>query len=386
MEHGGARIATAEKALELVQQYCLAAADQQKAKIAEHAARTNAAWRQVESAMAECVGNNGGGFRLFGGRSRGRQLRLYMEALSAFARQRLAEEMLGAVRHFFAALHGRLGERGRDLSFCRQRLRHLQLHLESGPIDPEEAMATTRPAADYTMTRSPLPSAESFWEMIRQSDTARVLLPDNEQDLERASIRFLQRLAASQWVDLDKSIHERALMPRGGLHKACINSGDLSRMLAEPLLEETAAILSEHLPIMDVAQILNAEFGINPEALSNGQALNGDLSGHIENYKQRATPLITGEPTKQTTFLLVPASPAGKALGDAARVVLPEIKSVRVPGQSDLMFCREQSGLKAGDLERFLKPCRKAYEEVASNPASSPHSRFDIIDWVPLDP
>ena len=37
-------------------------------------------------------------------------------------------------------------------------------------------------------------------------------------------------------------------------------------MLTNPLMEEAGQILSEHLPIMDVAQILASEFGITSDA------------------------------------------------------------------------------------------------------------------------
>ena len=59
-----------------------------------------------------------------------------------------------------------------------------------------------------------------------------------------------------QWVQMDRDLHERVLRPQGGLQGACVNSGDLSRVLGIPLLEEASHILDEHLPIMDVAQIL----------------------------------------------------------------------------------------------------------------------------------
>jgi len=68
-------------------------------------------------------------------------------------------------------------------------------------------------------------------EAIRQFATARVMLPDGELDLERAALRFLQGLHAEQWTLLDKELHERVLVPRGGLHGACMTSGDMSRYL-----------------------------------------------------------------------------------------------------------------------------------------------------------
>jgi hypothetical protein len=34
----------------------------------------------------------------------------------------------------------------------------------------------------------------------------------------------------------------------------------------------------------------------------------------------------------------------------------------------------------------MLRPYRPAYEEAVLVPQASPHARFDILDWVPLDP
>jgi hypothetical protein len=50
------------------------------------------------------------------------------------------------------------------------------------------------------------------------------------------------------------------------------------------------------------------------------------------------------------------------------------------------MFCREQAELSLEDLERIVRSCRAAYEEAIKLPQSSPHARFDIQDWMPLDP
>jgi hypothetical protein len=305
-----------------------------------------------------------------------------MEALSYYARQRLAEEVLIAVKHCYGFLAAKLADRGRDLGFCRQRMKHLIDNLDFNPADVEEDLAGTRPGADYTMTKSPIPTPDAFWEVIRQSATARVVLPDGEDDLERAALRFLQSLKPDQWVLLDKELNDRVLVPRGGLQAACIHSGDLIRQLAMPLLQETSSMLGQHLPIMDVAQILGNEFN------SQGAAYAADeLHAQAQDYLKRATPLIVGGMgAKQHQFLLVPASPDGRKLADTVTTAMPEVNHVRVPGQADLMFLREQGCLTIADLQKLLKPCRAAYENLAPTPNTSPHARFDVLDWVPIDP
>jgi hypothetical protein len=388
MEQPGERVAAAEAALTRLQQLAGAAAEHQAELLMQQRAQTVQAWRQVEAAVVECQ-SGGGGFRLFGGRSTRRLLRAFMDALSHFARQRLAEEMAAAVHHFFVALRGRLEERRRDLGFCRQRLRHLMEALEGLPGVEDDALAVTRPGVDTTAVgQSPLPSAESFWEAIRESATARVVLPDGEQDLERAGVRFLQSLTAEHWVQFDKDLHERVLVPRGGLHGACMSGGDLVRTLAVPLLDEAVSLLGQHLPIMDVAQILGAEFGLLAEDGREGTGFAAaELEARSRSYLARTAPLLARQDgSGQHAFLLVPASKAGKALAEATRRVLPEVSEVKVPGQADLMFCRDQGLLGTRDLHRVFRACRQAYEAVANNPQSSAHARFDISDWLPLDP
>jgi hypothetical protein len=88
----------------------------------------------------------------------------------------------------------------------------------------------------------------------------------------------------------------------------------------------------------------------------------------------------------EVSFLLIPASEAGKRYGEAAKQALPNVHLVNVPGQADLMFCRELNALSGPELEQILRACHGAYAETATNPPQSSHARFDIQDWSPLEP
>ena len=63
-----------------------------------------------------------------------------------------------------------------------------------------------------------------------KADTARVVLPDGQADLEQAALHFLQGLEPEQWLQLDRELHEKVLEPQGGLNGACMN-GDLTRQM-----------------------------------------------------------------------------------------------------------------------------------------------------------
>jgi hypothetical protein len=234
--------------------------------------------------------------------------------------------------------------------------------------------------AEASPSPTPVLSAEAFWDAIRGSATTRVVLPDGERDMEAAARAFVGTLSADQWGQLDQAFQDQVLAPRGGLYRACVGTGDLIRHLLRPLLDQAAGVLGGHLPITDVAQ---AEFSAGGEELA---------AARIADYFRKAAPLVgrpgtaEGEAAGQHGFVLIPASDAGKRYGELAKQTIPEIHIVNVPGQADLMFCREQGGLAEEVLERVLCSCRPAYDEVANVPTVSPHARFDIQDWAPLEP
>jgi len=370
MEHPGKRVAAAEAALLRFTHFCSTTAAANVAPLEQQSARAQQAQQQLEGALQQCV-LGAGGFSFFGGKNR-RLLRVFMDHLAAYARQCLVEDLGAAVQQFLAALEGKLHERLRELSFCRQRLRHLQTALDAGASDE-----TDTPLGLEVSPNSPVPSTESFWDAIRQSATTRVVLPAEETDLERAASRFLASLGATQWGLLDQALQDGVLGPLGGLHRACTSSADLMRSVAAPLLEQAAACLGSHLPVTDVADV----------ELAQAQASGDGVAGRAQKYFARAVPLVPSRNADaQASFLLIPAGEKGKAYGEAAKKLLAELQVVRVPGQADLMFCREQGPLPFDDLERVLKPCRAAYEETAAVPPVSAHARFDILDWMPLAP
>jgi hypothetical protein len=408
-EHPGRRLAVAEAALSRFQRYCDEAAATHRSRCPQPEARTGEANEQLQTALENCI-IGVSGWSWFGGRAR-RLLRVFMDHLAAYARQCLAEDTAAALQQFYALLRGRLGDRLRDLTLCRQRLRYLvdQLGDVAWDAGSEDDLRAGGPHGDLSPT--PVLSAEEFWESIRASATMRVVLPDRAKDLEHAARHFLQTLTAEQWSQLDQAFGDQVLAPRGGLQKACLGTTDLLRHLAAPLLTQAAASLGDHLPVTDVAEVeLSHSEGDGPGERG--------LAERIQAYHVQATPLLRGREAghpavagprngeqgdnalapggsglarapgegEDSGFLLIPASESGKVFGQLGEKAVAGLQLVNVPGQADLMFCREQLGLSAEDLEKILASCRAAYLETAMTPPSSPHARFDIQDWTPLDP
>ncbi|MGL4552559.1 MAG: hypothetical protein ACRC33_15405, partial [Gemmataceae bacterium] len=418
MDHGGRRLAVAEAAVARLMHYCDEATNAHAARVQKQSARAGQGQDQLDRALAECI--SGGGWSLFGGRSR-RSLRVFVDHLAAYARQCLGEDTATVVLQFHAALRGRLADRMRDLGFCRQRLRHLQELLEQsadgseGDVDNvSDTMTFTRtPGGPGWGTPPPsqltpgLLSTEAYWQSIRESATNRVVLPEGETGLESAAKHFLASLTSEHWLQLDQVIGDQVLAARGGLLRLCLDSADMARHFATPLISQAIECLTDHLPITDVAQV---EFAIQT-----------GLPARITSYHANARPLVcatapvpgpqsrgsgvrrvvmAGGPEQpeprparpkpgaeaQAGMLLIPASEAGRQFGEMAKGLFPELALVKVPGQADLMFCREQLSLRLEDLEPLLRGSRNAYHEACLTPQTSPHARFDLIDWTPLDP
>jgi hypothetical protein len=303
-------------------------------------------------------------------------LRVFLDHLSAFARHCLEEDIAAATRFFWGCLQGRLNDRLRDLTFCRQRLRSVQEALEV-PFTSLDELSETPLPTDLTPTpSSSLPSTESFWEAIRESATTRVVLPDEDSDLERAAMRFLRTLKSEHWVQLDQALQETVLGPLGGLCRACLRTADVVRTLLGPLVDQAALNLGNHLPITDVAQVEKVQ-----------TSRTDSESGSVREYFDKAAPLVGGRDEESAhPYLLIPASDAGKAYGELARRAVPNLHVLKVAGQADLMFCREQGFLSVEDLDHVFRACRAAYDETSVVLGASPHARFDVTDWVPLAP
>jgi serine/threonine protein kinase len=418
MEHPGRRLALAEAAVNRFLRYCREAMEAHQQRLQQQSNKSQHSQRQLQNALDNCI-EGMGGFSWFGGKSR-RLLRVFIDHLAAFARQCLAEDTLAAVHQFYGFLQGRLADRLRDLTFCRQRLRHLQEALAESTGDPsassnfstDEYFSPSNPNGGLEYSPTPVLSTESFWASIRESATARVVLPDGVKDLEKAARRFLETLTEEHWTQLDQVFQDQVLSQREGLQKALLGTTDLVRHLMTPLITQAVHCLSNHLPTTDVAQV---EFSV--AASDSSSAPNGSSLGvRIRRYhalalpplsparakRHSAVPQIVGagtpidrtpvlmepppSPKEDRCFLLVPASESGKRFGEETQLVLDDVQLVNVPGQADLMFCREQTEMSLEDLDRILTASRAAYRESASVPHSSPHARFDIQDWMPLDP
>lgn len=317
-------------------------------------------------------------FSFFPAKRMQRLLQNFLDAVVLFTRDRLKEYTLRAIELIYRTLAARISELQRDLKFCGQRLRTLEQSLITAASEQDLTSASmdTFGGKSNDISSSQMSSSQILRDaaMVLAS---RIVLPEGQTDLEQAATRFLASVPATAWGELDMYLQEHVMKPMGGLFSLCMNNSDLSRALNGPLLQGTAAYLNQHLEVTDVCQ---AE-------LSTAEALGVDLAAQTKVFHHLATPSIASKTpsTEQSDFLLVPSTDAGKHFTELAVKALDTLKVMPISVVTDIFICREQGNLTIADMQQVFQHCTDDYEQNKSSLVSSPHSRMDTQDWLPLE-
>jgi serine/threonine protein kinase len=338
----GRRVAAAEAGLARFIEFCDQAEQAAAWQAHELGKRSEQAFAQVKAAAEVCT--HGGRFSLFGNKDL-KHMRALLVAITQYAAARTDEEGQVAAVRFYKKLTAGLEDRQRELTICRQRLTHLRRALEV----PETAGAS--------ILGGPSPTVE-------------LLLPDGGEEVEWAAKRFVESICAEDLTKLDQALQVLVLEPRGGLFGACQKAGDFLHELADPLIDQTSAYLGTLLPSADVAEF--------PERTG------ADWDRRLERSFDRATPTVPGSPDRETAYLLVPDTHSGDRLSARVKTTRPDVTVIRASRANEVTFCRETK-LRQTNVGETLHFCREAYEERAARPAPSPHARFDVVEWLPLD-
>jgi hypothetical protein len=369
----GPRLQAADAAYRQLHEKLNVLIEAQHLQVRELRAYSEQAWQQVNEAFETCI--KPGSFFLFAGMRMQKLLRAFLEKIREFTWHRLAEQQARALEEVFRQLQVRLVELQRDLTFCSQRLQHVEYTLLAAPTEAEAAL-TRRAQEEEDDIRSTYTSSKMLHEAALVL-ASRVVLPEGQTDLEKAAIRFLQRVNINDWQELDYYLQENVLTPHGGLFELCMTNADLPRTLNAPLLEKTAEYLDRHLEVTDVCQ---AE-------LSSAAALGVDIVAQTRAFHRLAQPsVMPKKPADEKDFLLVPSSPAGQELANLAKEAVPGLVSLQVTSPTDLLICREQPGISVGDLNEILAAAKEEYLSQLNSATTTPHARCDILAWAPLDP
>ena len=358
----GHRMGMVEAALKKLSRWCVDAAGDLEKKGEPVGTKTQRARGYVESALDACQSTSRG-FSLFGNKTV-RKMRTFIERLRDYAMLRLEEDMNDATIRFYRTLRLRIEDKLRELATCRARVDQIIKVLE----DPLRNM----PASSDTPVSA---SEEALQRTIHPTATLQIVLPNGETHIERSGKKIVSGIKPQDLKRLETAIQKLVLEPRGGLISLCELNADLMRTLVNPLVEQTTAFLSDLLPSTDVTDI----------ETSTAKAKNIDMADRVRDYHRLAAPPVGDSKSDEQTFVLVPDNEQGKGYAELVKKTVPGAKTLAVAGSAtDLMYCREHGMLRTEELVELLADCQGAYYDTLEDPQTSPHSRYDVSEWLPI--
>ncbi len=365
----GPRLYAAAASLEKVILALNSAAITQEDKIVAMADRRFKAFEAAEYALKQCQIENTG-FKLFGNQS-AKQLKALLIKIKQFIDIRFEEDLINAAGRFYRKVALKLEDQLRNVLVARDQLDAMLKSL-SNPTHNDPGSRFGFPnfvgTNDYP--------EESVQASFQLSNTMRMVLPNGDDQIDHASAELLKTVPEDRLQQLFLMLDKLIIEPRGGLVDLCKTNSDLYRSLLLPMIEQSAAFLSNVLPAQDVTEV----------ELASQSSKKGNLTERIQHYLKLAIPELPGPNQEEKTFVLVPSTSGGNLFANAVRQVLPKSITVSVQGQiTDLLFCREQGALRPADLMKVIEPCWDAYHEAAESVDRSPHSRFDVLQWSPLE-
>ncbi len=359
----GARLGSAQFVIERLLDTAAAAVDTVESQIVNLANSREQAKVLAQEALQAV--QTGGSFSLFGNRT-AKSIKTLVERVRTFVDIRVAEDLTNVTSQFYRRLHLRFEDLHRSFRSARERLTKLADIMEM-PIVMEGSQ-------HHTNSKS-AGKVDSSQTTLRGSNTMRVVLPHGQDHLDRSAANLLETLPPDLHKLLEASLTSTVLEPRGGLAQLCNNSADLALHIGLPLIDQATTFLSKYLPSEDVTAV---EF-------SSARNNTAEVQRRIGSYIRGAAPLTGGPIDDEQSFLVCPDSSTGKQYADLVKGLSPKVIAVPVTGRcTDLMFCREQPGLRMSDLFQLIDPCWEAYEKLVESPTHNPHSRFDIATWLPM--
>ena len=359
----GARLGAAQFVIERLLDTAAAAVETVESQVVNLANSREQAKIAAQEALQAV--QSGGSFSLFGNRT-GKAIKTLVDKVRSFVDIRVAEDLTNVTSQFYRRLHLRFEDLHRAMRTARERLTKLADIMEM-PIVMDGSQHRSNAKASHTEDASQT--------TLRGSNTMRVVLPHGQDHLDRSAADLLETLPPELHKQLESSLTSSVLEPRGGLSQLCNNSADMAQQLGLPLIDQATSFLSKYLPSEDVTAV---EFS----AARNNTA---EVQRRIGSYIRGAAPLTGGPIDDEQSFLVCPDTHTGKQYADLVRGLSAKVVAVPVTGRgTDLMFCREQPGLRMSDLFQLIDPCWEAYEKLVESPTQNPHSRFDISTWLPM--
>jgi hypothetical protein len=201
------------------------------------------------------------------------------------------------------------------------------------------------------------------------------LLPGSCRTLDEAAAHLLAVLSPEELVDLNQKV--QALVGtklRKQVH-LCTAPATFFKELEEEVYNQVAAFAEAQLSKAHAAEVYLDQ---HPD----DKAMLSDLGGAFD----EAAPELAGSsfgPSTEQCILAVPAGPEGKYFRTIAARALPDRKLVSAVSTNDIVYYREQLHVPTAAPALLGPVGQEAYEQLLAGDPFTPHSRTDVVDWLP---
>ncbi|MEZ6140070.1 MAG: tubulin-like doman-containing protein [Zavarzinella sp.] len=340
-ESNGQRVTNTEGAIARLVEFCERSAVEAQYRLAEATPASESAFAAVQSAFESCT--QAGQFRIFAKNSLSSMKRLH-KALEDYANCRQIEESWYGISRFFNRLKSAMEDDQRAYGVCRQRLTTLRGVIETS-------------------------HSQSNIDLLPTNNTV-TLLPGAENNLEWAAITFVDSLTPDQIELMEDTLQSLILLPKGGLYGACQINADGVQQLAESLVDQTAVYLHQFLTQKELHEFSNHE-------------IPGGWKQVVIDSFEKSIPDLPGSPELEQWFFVIPDHSDTQPIEEIARHLYPGVKVARSPRGTEIAFYKEQI-LNFHEISNLTKHYLLAYLERSAGLNSSPHARFDVLEWLPL--
>jgi serine/threonine protein kinase len=271
------------------------------------------------------------------------------ERLMAIFRARYRAMMHDRMAVVYSRFRGMCQEQSSNLSLCRSRVQDMAKNI----LQKEDAVSSFHLAADG---KSPS-----------------VLMPPGYQDIVQVSQTFSQSITPDDLDKIDNRLEKRLEKYYPQLAERFLSS-DSNRSLGQLILHELIDFLDQRLEMEDVIGLILKQ---DPDGSLTLRQLHAqakpDIMLQYENQPEEAT------------FLLLPDTPAGKTLGEAARHLFHGIQIIPVAKSDEVIMYRTLVGIQLEQLQVLNEAGQQAYQTAQAIEHFTTHARQDVQNWqVPV--
>ena len=292
-----------------------------------------------------------------------------LDLLTLYPKCRYQAIILHYCSAFYLTLRGQLSDQLREVDFCRQRLK--ELHDQFSP-EPSNKTRSRRKGTE-----------------IIPGHLGRILMPEGCRTFEDIVQSIRRQVTTEDFQRLDQQIQYMIRKQFKALVHVCMSSTSVAKGLAPAMQAEAEKFLAPKLDNVDVIQMFlegsrPAQLDSMPSEIPGLVPHDPDVGDVLEAFDEAAPGLmVTGE-HEELQLVALPQTPTTEALRALTQKALNDRELHFAESTDEIVFYREQLHTTLTTLRHLSRQAKDAYDQLAKNPVTTPHSRIDITDWQNL--